>query len=125
MSITIPAELLPSDGRFGCGPSKVRPEALQALARDGAAVMGTSHRQAPVKGLVREVREGLAQLFDLPDGYEVVLGNGGTTAVWGAAPFGPIPDPAPLGTHRGFSAQFAPRGARAPVLPRPAGAKAQ
>jgi phosphoserine aminotransferase len=69
MSITIPAELLPADGRFGCGPSKVRPEALQTLAGDGAAIMGTSHRQAPVKGLVREVREGLAQLFDLPDGY--------------------------------------------------------
>ena len=59
MSITVPAELLPSDGRFGCGPSKVRPEALQALATDGAAVMGTSHRQAPVKGLVRQVREGI------------------------------------------------------------------
>ena len=85
MSITIPAELLPADGRFGCGPSKVRPEALQALAADGAAIMGTSHRQAPVKGLVRRVREGLAELFDLPDGYEVVLGNGGTTAFWDAA----------------------------------------
>ena len=85
MSITIPAELLPADGRFGCGPSKVRPEALQALARDGAAIMGTSHRQAPVKGLVRQIREGLADLFDLPEGYEVVLGNGGTTAFWDAA----------------------------------------
>ena len=92
MSITIPAELLPADGRFGCGPSKVRPEALQALAGDGAALMGTSHRQAPVKGLVRQIREGLAQLFDLPDGYEVVLGNGGTTAFWDAAAFGLIRD---------------------------------
>ncbi|UOX99830.1 hypothetical protein [Blastococcus sp. PRF04-17] len=77
MNITIPAELLPADGRFGCGPSKVRPEALRALAGDGAAIMGTSHRQAPVKNLVRQIREGLTQLFDLPAGYEVVLGNGG------------------------------------------------
>src|SRR4051812_4825585 len=88
MSITIPAELLPADGRFGCGPSKVRPEALQALATEGAGLMGTSHRQAPVKGLVRRVREGLTQLFDLPDGYEVVLGNGGSTAFWDAATIG-------------------------------------
>ena len=92
MSITIPAELLPSDGRFGCGPSKVRPEALQALAADGAALMGTSHRQAPVKNLVREIRDGLRQLFDLPEGYEVVLGNGGTTAFWDAALIGLIRD---------------------------------
>ena len=92
MSITIPAELLPADGRFGCGPSKVRPEALQALVTDGAAIMGTSHRQAPVKGLVRQIREGLAELFDLPDGYEVVLGNGGTTAFWDAAAIGLIRD---------------------------------
>src|SRR4051794_41715384 len=77
MTIQIPADLLPADGRFGCGPSKVRPEALHALATDGAPLMGTSHRQAPVQNLVREVREGLATLFDLPDGYEVVLGNGG------------------------------------------------
>ena len=85
MSITIPAELLPADGRFGCGPSKVRPEALRALAADGAAVMGTSHRQAPVKNLVGGSARACAQLFALPDGYEVVLGNGGTTAFWDAA----------------------------------------
>src|SRR3712207_8673006 len=84
MSITIPADLLPSDGRFRCGPAKVRPEALEALAGSGSSLMGTSHRQAPVKGLVRQVREGLTQLFDLPDGYEVVLGNGGATAFWDA-----------------------------------------
>src|SRR3712207_6936487 len=88
MSITIPADLLPSDGRFGCGPSKVRPEALRALATDGAGIMGTSHRQAPVKNLVRQVREGLAELFDLPDGYEVVLGNGGANAFLGRRLFG-------------------------------------
>src|SRR3712207_7975703 len=88
MSIPAPADLLPADGRFGCGPSKVRPEALQALATEGAAVMGTSHRQAPVKGLVRQVRDGLTRLFDVPDGYEVVLGNGGATALLGPAAFG-------------------------------------
>ena len=104
MSITIPAELLPADGRFGCGPSKVRPEALQALASDGAAVMGTSHRQAPVKRLVGEIRSGLARLFDLPDGYEVVLGNGGTTAFWDAALIGLIRDRSAFGTYGEFSA---------------------
>ena len=88
MSITIPTDLLPKDGRFGCGPSKVRPEALRALATDGAGLMGTSHRQVPVKNLVKRVREGLTQLFDLPDGYQVVLGNGGTTAFWDAATIG-------------------------------------
>lgn len=107
MSITIPAELLPADGRFGCGPSKVRPEALRALAGDGAALMGTSHRQAPVKNLVKGIREGLTQLFDLPDGYEVVLGNGGTTAFWDAAAFGLIRDRAAFGTFGEFSAKFA------------------
>jgi phosphoserine aminotransferase len=107
MSITIPAELLPADGRFGCGPSKVRPEALRALAGEGAAVMGTSHRQAPVKNLVKGIREGLTQLFDLPDGYEVVLGNGGTTAFWDAAAFGLIRDRAAFGTYGEFSAKFA------------------
>src|SRR3954463_4065006 len=119
MSITIPAELLPADGRFGCGPSKVRPEALQALARDGAAVMGTSHRQAPVKNLVGEIREGLATLFDLPDGYEVVLGNGGTTAFWDAAAFGLIRDRAAFGTYGEFSAKFASGVAEAPFLADP------
>src|SRR4051794_41933700 len=90
MSITIPADLLPEDGRFGCGPSKVRPEALEALATVGAGLMGTSHRQAPVKGLVKRVREGLTELFDLPEGYQVVLGNGGAAAVWGAAADGAV-----------------------------------
>ena len=116
MTITIPAELLPSDGRFGCGPSKVRPEALRALAADGAAVMGTSHRQAPVKNLVRSIREGLTQLFDLPDGYEVVLGNGGTTAFWDAALFGLIRDRAAFGTYGEFSAKFAAGAKEAPFL---------
>src|SRR5262245_66689585 len=80
----IPAELRPADGRFGCGPSKVRPEALARLA-ERSDLMGTSHRQAPVRDLVGSVRDGLAELFGLPDGYEVVLGNGGSTAFWDAA----------------------------------------
>jgi phosphoserine aminotransferase len=125
MSISIPAELLPADGRFGCGPSKVRPEALRALATDGAGVMGTSHRQAPVKGLVREIREGLAELFDLPDGYEVVLGNGGTTAFWDAAIFGLIRQRSAHGTYGEFSAKFASGVAEAPFLEDPVIAKAE
>jgi phosphoserine aminotransferase len=83
-STQIPAELKPADGRFGCGPSKVRPEALAALA-ERADVIGTSHRQAPVRDLVGHIRGGLGELFALPDGYEVALGNGGTTAFWDAA----------------------------------------
>ena len=80
--LTIPDSLKPADGRFGCGPSKVRPEQLQALVTKGADLFGTSHRQAPVKDLVGRVRSGLRELFSVPDGYEVVLGNGGSTAFW-------------------------------------------
>src|SRR4051812_49573896 len=83
-SLQIPEELVPSDGRFGCGPSKVRPEALAALAA-ADDLMGTAHRQAPVRAVVRRVRDGLRDLFGLPDGYEVVLGNGGSTAFWDVA----------------------------------------
>jgi len=90
MAIEIPRELLPVDGRFGCGPSKVRPAQAEALAAVSASLLGTSHRQAPVKDLVRSVRTGLASLFRLPDGYEIVLGNGGSTAFWDAAAFGLI-----------------------------------
>jgi len=85
--ITIPQNLLPRDGRFGCGPSKVRDEQVAYLAGAGAALLGTSHRQAPVKNLVGRVRSGLSDLFRLPDGYEVLLGNGGSTAFWDAAAF--------------------------------------
>jgi phosphoserine aminotransferase len=81
----IPDELKPVDGRFGSGPSRIRPEQLEHLAGTGAAVMGTSHRQAPVKSLVASIRTGLRDLFQLPDGYEIALGNGGTTAFWDAA----------------------------------------
>ncbi|WP_249523847.1 phosphoserine transaminase [Modestobacter marinus] len=124
MTITIPTELLPRDGRFGCGPSKVRPEALQALATDGAGLMGTSHRQAPVKNLVGRVREGLSQLFDLPDGYQVVLGNGGTTAFWDAATIGLIRRRSAHGSFGEFSAKFASGVAEAPFLDAPVIAKA-
>ncbi|MGY1606599.1 phosphoserine transaminase [Geodermatophilus sp. SYSU D00700] len=119
MSIQVPADLLPADGRFGCGPSKVRPEALRALASDGAGIMGTSHRQAPVRGLVRQVREGLAELFGLPDGYEVVLGNGGSTAFWDVATFGLIRERSAHGSYGEFSAKFAAGVAGAPFLAEP------
>jgi phosphoserine aminotransferase len=88
-TLHIPEHLKPADGRFGCGPSKVRPEALAHLAGQ-SALMGTSHRQAPVRNVVRRIREGLGELFRLPDGYEVALGNGGSTAFWDAAAFGLI-----------------------------------
>src|SRR5947209_7528418 len=84
-ALHIPDTLKPADGRFGSGPSRVRPEQLARLAEEGAAIMGTSHRQAPVRGVVAQIRAGLRELFALPDGYEVVLGNGGTTTFWDAA----------------------------------------
>jgi phosphoserine aminotransferase len=90
MAIEIPRDLLPIDGRFGCGPSKVRPAQLEALVSSGATILGTSHRQAPVKNLVGSVREQLAALFRVPEGYEIILGNGGSTAFWDAAAFGLI-----------------------------------
>ena len=124
MTIQIPADLLPADGRFGCGPSKVRPEALQALATDGAGIMGTSHRQAPVKDLVAQVREGLGELFSLPDGYEVVLGNGGSTAFWDVATLGLVRRRSAHGTYGEFSAKFASAVAEAPFLEEPVVARA-
>lgn len=103
----IPADLLPADGRFGCGPSKVRPEQLQSLVDVGASVFGTSHRQKPVKDVVGRVRSGLKDLFSLPEGYEVVLGNGGTTAFWDAAAFGLIREKSLHLTNGEFSSKFA------------------
>ncbi len=88
--VTLPRDILPLDGRFGCGPSKVRPQQLAALAGPGSALLGTSHRQAPVKGLVGQVRAGLSGLLRLPFGYEIIVGNGGSTAFWDAASFGLI-----------------------------------
>lgn len=117
-SVTIPAELLPADGRFGCGPSKVRPEQLQAVA-DAAHVMGTSHRQKPVKDLVARIRSGLGTLFDLPEGYEVVLGNGGSTAFWDAAAVGLIRERSLHLTYGEFSSKFAGVAKGAPFLADP------
>ena len=111
----IPAELKPADGRFGCGPSKVRPEALARLS-ERAGIMGTSHRQAPVRDVVREIREGLSQLFSLPDGYEVALGNGGTTAFWEAAAAWLVRERALHLTYGEFSQKFAKATAAAPFL---------
>ena len=105
--ITIPAELLPSDGRFGSGPSKVRPEQIDALAQVAGSYMGTSHRQKTVKAQVGRVRAGLRQLFSLPDGYEVVLGNGGTTCFWDAATFGLIEEQSQHLSFGEFSSKFA------------------
>jgi phosphoserine aminotransferase len=114
--LVIPDELRPRDGRFGCGPSKVRPEALARLASEGGAVMGTSHRQKPVKALVGEVRAGLRELFATPDGYEVVLGNGGATAFWDAAAFGLISQRSAHLTFGEFSQKFAAVSSGAPFL---------
>ncbi len=121
--LQIPTDLLPADGRFGCGPSKVRPEQLAALAAAGA-VMGTSHRQKPVKSLVGRVRAGLADLFSLPEGYEVVLGNGGSTAFWDAAAFGLVRERSLHLTYGEFSAKFAESTRGAPFLADPVVIKA-
>ncbi len=117
-TLTIPADLMPADGRFGCGPSKVRPEQLAAVA-SAADVMGTSHRQQPVKSLVGQIRAGLRELFTLPDGYEVVLGNGGTTAFWDAAAFGLVRQRALHLTYGEFSSKFAAVTRGAPFLADP------
>ena len=117
-SILIPAELKPADGRFGCGPSKVRPEALAALA-ERADVMGTSHRQAPVRELVGRVRAGLAELFSLSEVYEVALGNGGTTAFWDAAAAWLVRDRALHLAYGEFSRKFSQVTAAAPFLAEP------
>ncbi len=106
-SLQIPADLKPRDGRFGSGPSKVRPEQLQALTTTASTLFGTSHRQAPVKNLVGRVRSGLADLFSVPDGYQVILGNGGATAFWDAAAFGLIDKRSLHLTYGEFSAKFA------------------
>jgi phosphoserine aminotransferase len=123
LSLDIPKDLLPADGRFGCGPSKVRPEQLAHLA-DQAHVMGTSHRQAPVKAVVGRVRSGLRELFSLPDDHEVVLGNGGTTAFWDAAAAGLIRERSLHLSFGEFSQKFASVSAGAPFLGDPIVVKA-
>jgi phosphoserine aminotransferase len=114
----IPAELKPVDGRFGCGPSKVRPEALERLA-ERSKLMGTSHRQKPVRDLVARARGGLGELFALPDGYEIALGNGGTTAFWDAAAAWLVREKALHLTYGEFSQKFAKVTAGAPFLADP------
>lgn len=113
---TIPQKLLPADGRFGAGPSKVRPEQIEALVRAGQDLLGTSHRQAPVKNLVQEIQEGLTQFFNLPQGYAVVLGNGGATAFWDAATFGLVRRKAQHFTFGEFGSKFAQATLKAPFL---------
>jgi len=117
VTLEIPADLLPVDGRFGCGPSKVRPEQLVHLAAH-AALLGTSHRQAPVKDLVGRVRSGLAELFRLPEGYEVLLGNGGSTEFWDAAAYSLVEKRAEMLTFGEFGAKFG-QAAAAPFLDAP------
>lgn len=114
--ITIPADLLPADGRFGCGPSKVRSEQVDAIVAAGRTVLGTSHRKPPVKELVGRVRSGLGELFSLPDGWEVVLGNGGTTVFWDAATFGLVEARSQHLVFGEFSSKFADACAAAPHL---------
>lgn len=114
--IRIPADLLPQDGRFGAGPSRIRPEQLEALSRAGAALLGTSHRQAPVKNLVGSVRAGLMDFFGAPAGYEVVLGVGGSTAFWDVASFGLVEARAQHLSFGEFGSKFAAATSRAPFL---------
>ena len=117
--IVIPSNLKPVDGRFGCGPSKIRPEALAALSASGNTILGTSHRQKPVKNVVKRVREGLTSLFNLPEGYEVVLGNGGSTAFWDIATFGLIEERSQHLVFGEFSSKFAAAAKEAPFLGEP------
>lgn len=124
MAIEIPRDLLPADGRFGCGPSKVRPEQLDALLAAGASLLGTSHRQAPVKNLVGSVREQLATLFRIPEGYEIITGNGGSTAFWDAAAFGLIENRSQNLVFGEFGGKFA-AAAAAPWLQAPDVRKAE
>jgi phosphoserine aminotransferase len=123
--ITLPANLKPTDGRFGSGPSKVRPETLAALAATGAHLLGTSHRQQPLKDVVARVRRGLGSLFSLPDGYEIVLGNGGSTAFWDIATFCLISQKSQHLSFGEFSAKFASAAAAAPFLADPSVVKAE
>jgi phosphoserine aminotransferase len=123
--IKIPENLKPRDGRFGCGPSKIRPEALAALAASGSSILGTSHRQKPVKNVVHRVREGLGSLFSLPDGYEVVLGNGGSTAFWDIATLGLIENKSQHLVFGEFSSKFAAAAKEAPFLGDPTVTKSE
>ncbi len=118
-ALRIPPDLLPQDGRFGSGPSKVRPEPLEALVATGRSYLGTSHRQAPVRSQVGRLRAGLRELFSLPDGYEVLLGNGGATQFWDMATFGLIERRSQHLVFGEFSSKFATAAAQAPFLDEP------
>src|SRR5262245_10184566 len=117
--ITIPADLRPADGRFGSGPGKIRQAAVDALAARGASLLGTSHRQSPVRNEVARLRQGLTEFFNLPAGYEVVFGNGGTNAFWDVATFSLIHDWAQLATFGEFGARFVAEVKAAPFLAEP------
>jgi phosphoserine aminotransferase len=118
-TIRIPDEIKPADGRFGCGPSKVRPEAVSALADVATTYLGTSHRQKTVRDQVARLRRSIAEFFSLPEGYEVVLGNGGTTAFWEVAAFGLVRDRAQFASFGEFGAKFAKSVSDAPFLGQP------
>jgi phosphoserine aminotransferase len=124
-AIKIPADLKPADGRFGAGPSKIQTSHLDALAATGSSLMGTSHRQAPVRAVVGRVRDGLGSFFDLPDGYEVVLGNGGATAFWDVATYGLIREKSQHLAFGEFSAKFAAAATAAPWLADPSIVKSE
>ena len=117
--IRIPEQLLPADGRFGSGPSKVRPEQVEGLLEVATTYLGTSHRQSPVRSVVGRVRAGLTELFSLPEGYEVLLGNGGTTCFWDAATFGLIESQSQHLSFGEFSSKFAAAALAAPHLKDP------
>lgn len=119
MTMTIPDSLKPEDGRFGSGPSKIRPEQMAALNDGATTLLGTSHRQTPVKHVVASIREGLGTFFHLPDGYEIALGNGGASAFWEIACASLIARRAAFGTYGSFSAKFAASAANAPFLETP------
>jgi phosphoserine aminotransferase len=123
--IEIPAGLLPADGRFGAGPSKVRPESLARLVNTGGSYLGTSHRRPGVRSVVGQIREGLTQLFSLPDGYEVVLGNGGATAFWDIATFNLITDRSQHLNFGEFSSKFAAAAKATPFLKEPSVIKSE
>lgn len=118
-TITIPPSILPEDGRFGSGPSKIRPEQVQALDAGAATVLGTSHRQSTIKQIVGSIRAGLAEFLRIPDDYEIVLGNGGATAFWDMACASLITRRAAFGVYGSFSAKFADSAASAPFLEDP------
>jgi phosphoserine aminotransferase len=124
-AISIPDDLKPADGRFGAGPSKIQTSHLDALAATGSSLMGTSHRQAPVRGLVQRVKEGLATFFDLPEGHEVVLGNGGATAFWDVATYGLIREKSQHLSFGEFSSKFSAAAAAAPWLAAPSVVKSE